>query len=67
MPDTEELLDRTGMKSELFANIKNILVDRNILLEKTSSQSYVLSAIGRQFFEDLKPLYRTASEQLDEE
>lgn len=67
MPDTEELLERTDMKSELFANIKNILVDRYILLEKTSTQSYVLSAIGRQFFEELKPLYRTISEQSSEE
>ena len=58
MEETSELLIRTGMKEDdLFSSIKNTLVDRNILLEKTSSQAYILSAIGQFFFDDLKNLY----------
>ena len=36
---------------------KNILVERHILLEKTSSESFILSAIGEKFFDELHPLY----------
>lgn len=57
MEETVELLERAGLKENFKDNVKNILVDRNILLEKTTSQSYVLSAIGEAFFEELKPLY----------
>ena len=58
MPESAELLMRAGMREDdLLSSIKSILVERNILLEKSSSQSYILSAIGEKFYEDLKPLY----------
>lgn len=57
LPDTIELLDKAGFKGSFKDNVKSTLVDRHILLEKTSSKSYVLSAIGRVFFEELKSLY----------
>lgn len=58
MSDTEELMERSGMKKDkVLDNIKNILVDRNIMLEKNTSKSFILSEIGIQFYEDLKPMY----------
>ena len=57
MPETIELLNRAGMGDDVFVQIKNILVERHILLEKTSSESFILSAIGEKFFDELHPLY----------
>ncbi len=58
MPDTEELMERSGMKKDkVLDNIKNILIDRNIMMEKTTSKAFILSEIGIQFYEDLKPMY----------
>jgi site-specific DNA-adenine methylase len=57
MPETIELLNRAGMGDDVFVQIKNILVERHILLEKTSSESFILSAIGEKFFDELQPLY----------
>lgn len=53
MPDTEELIDKAGIKGDLLTNIKNVLVKRNIMLEKASSNSYVLSDSGKAFFQEL--------------
>ena len=58
MEETSELLIRTGLKEDdLLSSIKNILVERHILLEKNNTQVYILSAIGQKFFDDLKNLY----------
>lgn len=53
MSDTTEILEKANMKKDLHTEIKNILVNRHILLEKPSSQSYVLSDSGRSFFNEL--------------
>lgn len=57
MPETIELLNRAGMGDDVFSQIKNILVERHILLEKTTSDAFILSAIGEKFFDELQPLY----------
>lgn len=57
MQETAELLNRAGMGDDIYVQIKNILVERKILLEKTSSESYILSTIGEKFFDELQPLY----------
>ena len=57
MPESLELLNRAGMGDDIYTQIKNILVERHILLEKTSSESFILSAIGEKFFDELQPLY----------
>jgi len=58
MEETSELLIRMGLKeNDLLSSIKNILVERHILLEKINTQAYILSAIGQKFFDDLKNLY----------
>ncbi|QIO05868.1 condensin complex protein MksE [Acinetobacter shaoyimingii] len=62
MQETAELLTRAGMGDDVYVQIKNILVERNILLEKTSSESYILSAIGEKFFDELQPLYLDTTE-----
>ncbi|PLA73419.1 hypothetical protein CYQ88_11260 [Hydrogenovibrio sp. SC-1] len=53
MPDTTELLEKSGMKNGLMNNIKNVLVKRNILLEKASSETYILSDAGKAFFQEI--------------
>lgn len=57
MPDTQEILEKSGVKSNLLASIKSVLVERSILLEKPSSQSYILSDSGRAFFDEIKNYY----------
>lgn len=51
--DTEELMEKAGLKGGLLNNIKNVLVKRNIMLEKPSSNSYILSDAGKAFFQEL--------------
>ncbi|PKQ73654.1 condensin complex protein MksE [Aeromonas sobria] len=53
MPDTNEILEKANIKKDLHTEIKNTLVNRNILLEKPSSQSYILSDSGRAFFNEI--------------
>lgn len=55
--DNADILVRAGMGNGFLSSFKSNLVERNIVLEKTSSKTYVLSAIGKQFFEELKDLY----------
>ncbi|WP_168407136.1 condensin complex protein MksE [Acinetobacter indicus] len=62
MQETAELLNRAGMGEDVYVQIKNILVERNILLEKTSSETYILSAIGERFFNELLPIYLESKE-----
>lgn len=58
MPDTQEILQKSGMKSGLQAAIKSTLIDRNILLQKPSSQTYILSDAGKAFFEEIIESYQ---------
>lgn len=53
MKDTRELLEKSGMKNGLLNNFKNVLVKRNILLEKASSETYILSDAGKAFFNEI--------------
>jgi condensin complex protein MksE len=53
MPDTQEILQKSGMKSRFQTAIKTTLIDRNILLQKPSSQTYILSDAGKAFFEEI--------------
>lgn len=53
MQETQEILEKAGIKNDLLASIKSVLVERNIMLGKPSSQSYVLSDSGRAFFEEI--------------
>ena len=57
MSESIELLNRAGMGEDVYSQIKSILVERNILLEKTTSDAFILSAIGNEFFDELQPLY----------
>jgi len=57
IPYVDQILEKSKMtgKSEdsLMGHVKNLLVDRGIMLEKPSSKSYVLSEAGKAFFEEL--------------
>ena len=53
MSETKELLEKADMKTDLFSNIKSVLVARNILLEKAGSNVYLLSDSGKAFFDEL--------------
>lgn len=53
MPDTQEILQKSGMKSGFMNAIKSTLIERNILLQKPSSETYILSDAGKAFFEEL--------------
>jgi hypothetical protein len=57
MPDTQEILEKGKMKNDLASAIKSILVERHIMLEKPSSQSYILSDSGRTFFDEIVKSY----------
>lgn len=53
MPDTDEILEKANIKKDLLTEIKTTLVNRNILLEKPSLQTYILSDSGRAFFDEI--------------
>lgn len=57
VPYIEEILEKarfTNKKSEdVFALVQNILVEREIMLEKKSVKLYVLSEAGKAFFAEL--------------
>lgn len=53
MPDTQEILEKSKLNNNLHSEIRNILVNRNIMLEKPSSQSYILSDSGKAFFNEV--------------
>ena len=55
--DTVELIEKAKLKSDLHAEIKNVLVNRNIMLEKPSEESYILSDAGRAFFTEVIESY----------
>jgi len=57
MPVTQEIMEKTKMKSDLFSTIKNVLIDRHIMLEKPGSQSYILSDSGKAFFDEVVKNY----------
>lgn len=59
MPDTEEILEKAGMKRDIQSSIKSVLVDRHILLQKPSSCSYILSEAGKAFFDEIVESYQS--------
>lgn len=59
MPTTTEILEKSGMKTDIKLSILSVLVERNILLEKPSSEAYVLSDVGREFFDQIADNYQS--------
>ena len=57
-PDTQEILDKSKIK-DFRTGIKSILVDKNILLQKPGSHSYILSDAGRFFFTEIVANYNS--------
>jgi len=53
MPFTDEVLLRIGVKSDLMTAIKNTLVERYIMLEKTSETAFLLSESGLAFYKEV--------------
>jgi hypothetical protein len=51
--ETKELLTRANLKKGLFVAIQSNLINKNILLEKPSDGTFILSDIGIEFFEDI--------------
>lgn len=59
MPDTQEILEKSGLNSDLPTAIKSVLVDRYILLQKPGSLAYILSDSGKAFFEEIVKNYNS--------
>lgn len=57
LDDVQELIEKAKLKSDLFAEFKNILINRNILLELPGSERFILSDSGRAFFDDVVRIY----------
>lgn len=58
LDDVQELVEKAQLytarkKDDFFSIVKNILVERHILLEKPSQQMFILSPAGRLFFDEL--------------
>lgn len=57
VPYIEEILEKAKFThkkgDDLFALVQNILVEREIMLEKKSAKLYVLSEAGKNFFAEL--------------
>jgi len=58
MPDTAEILEKSAMKRDFSASIKPILVERNIMLQKIGSNSFILSDSGKAFFDEIVDNYQ---------
>lgn len=63
MPDCLEILKKSKLNTDLHAAIKTALVDRNIMLEKPGSKSYLLSDSGKAFYEEVIANYQNVSEE----
>lgn len=53
MPDTAELLEKTGLKKGFKAAFISTLVERKLMLQKPSDGRFILAASGRSFFQQL--------------
>ncbi|WP_417439890.1 condensin complex protein MksE [Idiomarina abyssalis] len=53
MPDVQELIEKAKLNTNLHTEIKNVLVNRHIMLVKPSSSTYILSNAGRAFLDML--------------
>lgn len=58
MPDTAEILEKTGMKQSYSKAVSSTLVERSIMLQKTGSNAFVLSDSGRAFFDEIVASYQ---------
>jgi len=52
MPDITEILERSSIK-DFKSGLKNILIDRNIMLQKPGTNQYILSSAGAEFFQEI--------------
>ncbi len=57
MPNTQEILYKSKIK-DFTSAVKSVLIDRNILLQKPSSDEYILSDGGRAFFQEIVSEYQ---------
>lgn len=60
MPDTAEILEKSGMKRSFSQSVDITLVERNIMLQKTSSNAFILSDSGRAFFDEIIDSYQVS-------
>lgn len=51
--EASEILEKAGYKKGAFNAIKNTLIDRGFLMEKPSTETYVLSNSGIAFFDGI--------------
>lgn len=58
MSETQEVLQKTGLKNGLYNAVKSVLIDRSILLEQPSSKTYILSDAGKVFFDQIIETYQ---------
>lgn len=53
MDDVQELIEKAKLKSDLFSEFKNVLINRNLLLELPGSERFILSESGVAFFDEV--------------
>lgn len=57
MPDIAEVLEKADITTktdrDLHAQVVNLLVNRGIMMEKSSSKSYVMTDAGKAFYNDV--------------
>jgi len=57
MDDVQELIEKAKLKNDLFTEIKNVLINRYLLLEMPGSERFILSDAGVAFFEEVVKTY----------
>ncbi|MBU2878741.1 MULTISPECIES: condensin complex protein MksE [Aliiglaciecola] len=55
--DIQELIEKARLKSDLFTEFKNVLINRNLLLELPGNERFILSDAGRVFYEEVVRVY----------
>lgn len=58
MPDTAEILEKSGMKQNFSKSVGSTLIERNIMLQKIGSEAYILSDSGKAFFDEIVEGYQ---------
>lgn len=53
MEDVQELIEKAKLRNDLFSEFKNVLVNRNLMLEMSGSERFILSDAGVAFFEEI--------------
>lgn len=65
MPYTQEILEKAKISQDLHAVIRSTLVERNIMYEKPSDKSYLLSDAGQAFFTEIVARYDASKPSSD--